>query len=900
MRPCRLTRLWWCLWLLLFGTGLLAAPVVTGQLVWSVGLEQATAVAVTMTGQVYVLDGVNRRVQVLAANGTLSRTLEPGLTNALDIGVSDGEGEGVLWIADTGNHRLLRLDPGSGHAEAWPLNYANEANPPAGQPEPVAVTVIDDWLYWADRNTHRICRLRWKTGAGSGCFGGRGEGDGQFQYPWQMAVDRDGYLYVTDILNARIQVFDKSGRYFSRIGRFGLSDGELFRPTGIALDKTRDRLYISDAYLGTISVFERGEFLGRLQDGEGKPARFDTPSGLAFHDDTLYVAETGASRVIRLSLAETAVAAHPSPDSSVSLSQKNCILCHLSWAGDAPASIRDKDADGLLPEASFRMCYSCHQGPVMDSRTRIHRAAQHPTRYESVRERKRHARQGPRQDKLAKDFPLDEHQRLTCTSCHTPHTDTHSPETLYAGHGNAWLRVPNRGGDLCERCHASKGKAARPDTPDALQGRNHPLGLHLSRPPFNQARGYASQPELQQGLPEALRQHGAVTGSNDSLICQSCHQIHGGYGDGVLTVLPDDHAQLCAACHDRQQANGREEAHRKGVHPVNFKPDKPFEWRGQMISEITCNTCHPVHQGTVGTALLPEGTARAEALCQGCHLRQHAENREQARYRGIHPVNVTLDEPVTLNGQSQTVVTCLSCHAVHRGQPNTAALVETDRNGELCSHCHGHKQTVVGTDHDLRITGKTVKNAYDRLPTESGVCGACHTLHRGKGDQPALSAVRRVDSTPEPGAEKTDQTLFQRDKLCLNCHQNAGPGSKKTIRHFSHPHDGLILRSTDKTMPLLDAHEQNSSLGHIACVTCHEPHVFDPRQQAAKPVIKMELSTHQENREGTHSDSFLRHKGVTGTFCIDCHGQEGLMKYQYFHDAQRARGKGWEEAVRDD
>jgi len=893
-----LTRLCCGLWLLWFGSGLLAAPVVIGQAAWPVGLEQATAVAVAMSGPVYVLDGVNRRVQVLAASGTVSRTLEPGLTDALDIGISDGDG--LLWIADTGNHRLLRLDPGSGHSEAWPLDYAGEVPSPPGSPEPVAVAVIDDQVYWADRNTHRICRLHVNTRAASGCFGGRGEGEGQFQYPWQMAVDRDGYLYVADILNARIQVFDKSGRYFSRIGRFGLSDGELFRPTGIALDQARDRLYVSDAYFGTISVFERGEFLGRLQNAQGQPVQFDTPSGLAFHTDTLYVAETGASRVVRLRLGEGAVASSQPVGQTVEPSQKNCILCHLSWAHDAPARIRDKDAEGVLPEASFRMCYSCHQGPIMDSRTRIHQPAQHPTLYESAREQQRHARQGPRQDKLPKDFPLDAHQRLTCTSCHTPHTDTHSPETLYAGHGNAWLRVPNRGGDLCERCHAAKGKAARPDTPDGLQGHNHPLGLRLAHPPEASPRGYASQPELHHGLPASLRRHGAATGPNDTLICQSCHQIHGGHGEGRLTALPDDHGQLCATCHARQQANGREEAHRKGVHPVNFKPEQPLAWRGRTISEITCNTCHPVHQGNVGTALLPEGIASAEALCQGCHPRQHAENREQARYRGIHPVNVKLDEPVTLNGQQHTAVTCLGCHAVHRGKPNTAALVETDQNGELCSHCHAHKQTVVGTDHDLRITGKTVKNAYDKLPAAAGVCGTCHTLHRGKGDQPALSAVKRVAAKAATGTEKTDETPFQRDKQCLNCHQDDGPGAKKTIRHFSHPHEGLILRSTDKTMPLLDTHEQNSPLGHIACVTCHEPHVFDPRQHTVKAVANMALSANRDNREGTHSDSFLRHKGVTGTFCIDCHGQEGLVKYQYFHDAQRARGTGWEEAVRDD
>ena len=880
-----------CIGLLLLSHFAWAVPVIQQQRLFQAGMDQPTAVSVAASGQVFVLDGVNRRVLALAADGSVSRQYQPGLDGALALWAGSIDGQSWLLIADTGHHRLIRLEPSSARQTIIPLSDATGSVPP----EPVAVTVIDDTIYWADRTTQRVCRLRWQSGETLPCFGGRGEQNGRFQYPGQMAVDRDGYLHVTDILNARIQVFDKTGRFFSRVGRFGLSDGELYRPTGLALDAARDRLYLSDAYFGHIQVFERGEYRGLLRDEQGQPLQLDTPSGLAFQHDTLYVAETGASRVVRLRLTETPDRPAEPDGHPVALSQKNCIQCHLSWASEAPAAVRDRDADGILPEASFRMCYSCHQGPVMDSRTRIHRAAQHPTLYESAAERQRHARLGPRQDKLPRDFPLDAHQRLTCTSCHTPHTDTAQAETLYAGHGNAWLRVPNRGGDLCERCHASKGREARPDTAAARQGHNHPLGLHLRHPPQPQASDHASQPELHRGLPDVLRQHGAVTGPEDTLICQSCHQIHGGDGDGVLTALPTARGELCGRCHERQTANGREEAHRKGIHPVNFRPEQPLEWRGRKITEINCGTCHPVHQGQVGTDLLPEGIASAEALCQGCHKRQHAENREQARFKGIHPVNVTLEEPVTLNGQRQETVTCLSCHAVHRGKPATAALVETDRNGELCSYCHAHKQTVAGTDHDLRITAKTSHNAFDQTPAQSGLCGTCHSLHRGRAGQRALSAVKPVAARPASGQAAVDETPFERDRLCLNCHQTDGLAADKTIRHFSHPSRGLILRSTDPAMPLLDDAGHDATLGRIGCVTCHEPHVFDPRQHKTRSVPAMQLSTNTDNLEGTHSDSFLHHQGISGTFCVNCHGQEGLIKYQYYHDATRARGKPWDE-----
>lgn len=876
-----------------------AAIHVTERSAFTEHFDQPTTVTVDDAGRMTVLDGLNRRLVMLSPTGKLEGERVLNLDHPLDMIAVEG---GQWLIADTGQHRLVRVDPrrdvavetfslmppepGTGEEQAAP------AAPATGRPEPVALAVIADRIYWADRSTHRICHFRLNRPESSACFGGRGERAGQLQYPYQMAVDPAGYLSVIDILNARIQIFDKTGRLFSQVGRFGIAEGELYRPTGLALDSEHERLFVSDAYFGTISVFERGEYQGRIQTLHGEVLTLDTPSSLTFRGGQLYVVETGASRVLRLKLDFTPKPAQKSSLQPVELSEKNCVQCHLSWAQDAPAALRGKDANGVLPEASFKMCYSCHQGPIMDSRSSIHRGGQHPSLYESDREKQRHARQGPRRDKVPELFPRIE-QALTCTSCHTPHTDTTHADTLYQGHGNPWLRVLNQGGDLCERCHASKGKDARPDTAPSRRGHNHPLGIRLMRPPSVHAQGYASQSELQHGLPTALLQAGAVTGPQDTLICQSCHQIHGGVEDGILTALPQNQGALCTECHARQTAKSREEAHRKGIHPVNFKLEKPIEWQGNRLTEITCATCHPVHQGTVGTSLLPEGIAQAEALCQGCHQRQHAENREQARYKGIHPVNLTLDEAVTINGKRQDSMTCLTCHAVHNGKPDTAALVETDRDGELCSFCHAHKQTVVGTDHDLRITAKDQKNAYDQLPAHSGVCGTCHTLHRGPSTRPALSAIKPVAPQPASGSEseRVDDTVFQRDRLCLNCHQAGGVARKKPIRHFSHPHDTMVLRSNAKKMPLLDQNEKNQDFGQIACVTCHEPHVFDPAQKSPT-TPKITLSSNRDNLEGTHSDSFLRLKGVSGSFCIDCHGQEGLVKYQYFHDPQRARGKG--------
>ena len=261
-----------------------------------------------------------------------------------------------------------------------------------------------------------------------------------------------------DALNARIQTFNDLGRPFSQIGRFGLQPGELFRPGGLAMDAVRELLFISDAYLGTIQVFHRGEPLGALADSQGEAIRLENPTSLAYQDNVLAVSETGANRVFEIRLAFTE--AKPlqrvaKPESA----RRECLMCHLEWAEKAPEALRAFDAADQLPVASEKMCDSCHLGPVIDSRWAIGKGSQHPTVYDPP---ERFPQPRPyKDDKLPDEFPTVENHRLSCVSCHTPHNDADEPATLYPGHRNAWLRVTNDDAKLCEQCHESQASNTR-------------------------------------------------------------------------------------------------------------------------------------------------------------------------------------------------------------------------------------------------------------------------------------------------------------------------------------------------------------------------------------------------------------------------------------------------------
>ena len=772
------------------------------------GLDQPSAVALDGRGRAFVLDGVKGRVVVFDHRGRQdfqfgqSGRAEARLGLPMDLGI-DGE---RLYIADSGNGRIAIFNLRGEFIDEIALA------PPSGRtalPEPSALSLDDGVLSWSDRRYHRVCRHDLDSGKAMACWGERGEGRAAFQFPFQLASDADGYIHVVDVLNARVQVFDSAGRRFGQIGRFGLADGELFRPNGLAFDGA-GQLYVSDAYRGTISVFRDGRFLQRLADERGEPLRFDTPVALTVANGLLYVVEAGANRVtaLRVSQIETGgEAASESGSQGVALSRSHCIACHLSWAADYPAG--EGVEDGVQPVASRRMCYSCHHGAVVDSRGAIGQGEQHPDIHH--RRQKKEGAKKERRDKLPARFPRLASGDLTCGSCHTPHGDEiEKRETLYPQHRNPWLRVGQHDGGLCRQCHDSKvDRVGDPDHPPS--GMNHPIGIYLKKPPQGKAAGYATEASLHKGLPKSLAERGAALGSEGQMICQSCHRVH-----GALT---------------------------EALTPLSFEDDQ---------------------------------------LCIACHRRQSAKDKKEARRKGIHPVGIKLEEPVKIAGREFKQLTCLACHTVHGARRESAALREEARNGQLCRHCHEGYEAVVGSDHDLRVTAPETENRLGQTPGQAGVCGACHTLHRGQGDIPSLYAG---EYRPYQGKEPA----LVRDRLCLDCHRKKGVAGEKVLDHFSHPQRDLILRSDPKAMPLVDHHGEIKPFGAIACITCHDPHRWQPPKAGESPT-PVDYKT-AENREGTVLTSFLRHQGAKESFCIDCHGLETRLKYKYFHD-DVARGRG--------
>lgn len=84
--------------------------------------------------------------------------------------------------------------------------------------------------------------------------GVRSQADGEFNRPNDLAVDRDGNLFVCDQLNARIQVFDPSGKFLRKFGVRGDMLNTFEAPMGIAIDNSNN-IWIADLRKGALLTY---------------------------------------------------------------------------------------------------------------------------------------------------------------------------------------------------------------------------------------------------------------------------------------------------------------------------------------------------------------------------------------------------------------------------------------------------------------------------------------------------------------------------------------------------------------------------------------------------------------------------------------------------------------------
>jgi hypothetical protein len=212
-------------------------------------------IAVDSSGNVYVADWVDNNIKKYSSTGAL--ITQWGSFGAFYNGGGNGQfqdpdaiavdSSGNVYVTDWGNSRIQKFSSAGVYITQWGLGGSGNGqfNGPAG----IAVDSSGN-VYVADSGNQRIQKFS-STGTYITQWGSSGYGNGQFNFPTPigvigLAIDGSGNVYVADAGNSRIQVFTGTGTYITQFGSSGFSNGKFYAgPYGIALDSS-ENVYTAD------------------------------------------------------------------------------------------------------------------------------------------------------------------------------------------------------------------------------------------------------------------------------------------------------------------------------------------------------------------------------------------------------------------------------------------------------------------------------------------------------------------------------------------------------------------------------------------------------------------------------------------------------------------------------
>lgn len=326
-------------------------------------------VAVDADHQVYYTDG---------SRGALWNRDEKGnqriVTEQMDMpsGIAIAP-DGSLIVADTGDHRILRVSPAAGQISpiAGAAGSSGEADGPAGQAKfngPIGVAVSKNGLiYVADTYNDRIREIspngqvRTIAGGLQGFQDGVGA-EARFDTPCGIAIDTDGSLLIADTANHRIRRVTIDGQVstLAGTGERGRRDGPLpdvafDEPMAIAVRRD-GQVFIADAGSSTLRMINRdpesapqpvlttlaGEYGFGLEDTELAKARLHRPTGIAFGvKDALIFADNGNGLIRALRSQDLSLGRIAGSGEAIVAAQEIRQAIPPRWPFDPPAAKRD-------------------------------------------------------------------------------------------------------------------------------------------------------------------------------------------------------------------------------------------------------------------------------------------------------------------------------------------------------------------------------------------------------------------------------------------------------------------------------------------------------------------------------------------------------------------------------
>ncbi|PYE61985.1 DNA-binding beta-propeller fold protein YncE, partial [Aneurinibacillus soli] len=250
-------------------------------------------VAVDSSGNVYVLDSSNNRIQKFDSSGTY-------VTKWGSYGSGDGQfrypqviavdSSGNVYVEDY-NNRIQKFDSSGTYVTQWGSDGSGDGQ--FSYPQGIAVDSSGN-VYVADTNNNRIEKFD-SSGTYVTKWGSYGS---SFIDPSFSATDSSGNVYVADTRNNRIEKFDSSGTYVTKWGSYGSGDGQFQNPQGIAVDSSGN-VYVVDSDNNRIEKFDSsGTYVTKWGSNGSGDGQFQYPQGIAVDSSgNVYVADCNNNRI---------------------------------------------------------------------------------------------------------------------------------------------------------------------------------------------------------------------------------------------------------------------------------------------------------------------------------------------------------------------------------------------------------------------------------------------------------------------------------------------------------------------------------------------------------------------------------------------------------------------------
>jgi len=264
-------------------------------------LSQPLGMDIDLDGNIYIADTGNNRILKCSPRGELLREVggfgfdKEQFDRPVDIWAGNGLD---VFVVDYNNQRLERYDKDLNYIASYYSDELQNESLQFGYPAAVGFSSNGE-IFLADHEFNRVLRID-SFGKPKASFGDFNWGEGRLSRPTKVLLTSRREIFVSDSTAEAIVEFDYYGNFVRRFG-----EGVLHDPAGMAEQRAKgggqrasDFLFVADQGNHRIVCFSaEGEKIFAFGMRGRAPEQFLSPTDVAVSGNRVFVLDTGNNRV---------------------------------------------------------------------------------------------------------------------------------------------------------------------------------------------------------------------------------------------------------------------------------------------------------------------------------------------------------------------------------------------------------------------------------------------------------------------------------------------------------------------------------------------------------------------------------------------------------------------------